>query len=91
MGFRYFFAEIHTYYQKSLENGLLLQQTDIHQFNDILHTSKGSKEYRPTLFDFLAHNALSFYKTSETNITKPAYQFKIDNPELIKDVSIFLK
>ena len=85
------FAEIHTYYQKSLENGLLLQQTDISKFNDILYTSKDSKKYRPTLFDFLAHNALSFYKTSETNITKPAYQFKIDNPELIKDVSIFSK
>ena len=83
------FTEIHTYYQKSLESGLLLQQTDISEFSEILHTAKGSKEYRPTLFDFLAHNALKFYKTSETNITKPAYQFKIDNPKLISDAASF--
>ncbi|WBX71882.1 alpha-2-macroglobulin family protein [Tenacibaculum retecalamus] len=83
------FAEIHSYYQKSLANGLLLQQTDVSEFSDILHIAKGSKEYRPTLFDFLAHNALKFYKTSETNITKPAYQFKIDNPKLISDTGSF--
>ncbi|WBX77492.1 MG2 domain-containing protein [Tenacibaculum ovolyticum] len=85
------FTEIHAYYQKSLENGLLLQQTDINKFNDILYTSKDSEKYRPTLFDFLAHNALSFYKTAETNITKPAYQFKIDTKNLISDASAFSK
>ncbi|MDO6813097.1 alpha-2-macroglobulin family protein [Tenacibaculum soleae] len=83
------FAEIHSYYQKSLANGLLLQQADIYEFSDILHTAKNSKKYRPTLFDFLAHNALKFYKTSETNITKPAYQFKIDSPKLISDAGRF--
>ncbi|CAL2084658.1 Alpha-2-macroglobulin [Tenacibaculum dicentrarchi] len=77
------FAEIHTYYQKSLENKTALQQTDIREFKDILYIVEGSKEYRPSLFDFLAHNALDFYQTSETTITKPNYQFKIDNSELI--------
>ncbi len=85
------FAEIHTHYQKSLENGLLLQQTDIREFSDILYLVEGSKEYRPSLFDFLAHNALDFYKTSETNITKPNYQFKIDNSELINTAKKFTK
>lgn len=83
------FAETHSYYQKSLANGLLLQQADIYEFSDVLHTAKNSKEYRPTLFDFLAHNALKFYKTPETNITKPTYQFKIDNPKLISDAGSF--
>ncbi|WP_027392572.1 alpha-2-macroglobulin family protein [Aquimarina latercula] len=79
------FAEIHLYYQKSLENGLLAQQTDLIRFNDILSESTGSKIYRPTLFDFLSHNALAFYKTSETSITKPAYAFEIDSPDYLKD------
>ncbi|MBA6155612.1 alpha-2-macroglobulin [Tenacibaculum sp. S7007] len=83
------FAEIHKHYQKSLENGLLLQRTNIDKFEEILHTVKGSKKYRPTLFDFLAHNALKFYKTTETNITKPTYQFKIDNPDLISTAKVF--
>ncbi len=85
------FAEIHTYYQKSLENKTALQQTDIREFKDILYIVKGSKEYRPSLFDFLAHNALDFYKTSETTITKPNYQFKIDNSELIGTAKKFTK
>ncbi|MBE7684964.1 alpha-2-macroglobulin [Tenacibaculum piscium] len=85
------FAEIHTYYQKSLENKKDLQQTDIREFKDILYIVQGSKEYRPSLFDFLAHNALDFYKTSETNITKPNYQFKIHNSELINTAKKFTK
>ncbi|MGB0879938.1 MAG: MG2 domain-containing protein, partial [Polaribacter sp.] len=83
------FKEIHTHYQNSLSNSLLLQQTDIYDFATILQIQKGSKIYRPTLFDFLSHNALAFYKTSETNITKPSYQFKIDNPNLLKDARTF--
>ena len=83
------FVEIHQHYQASLQNGLLLQQTNLYDFTDILHLTKDSKKYRPTLFDFLAHNALVFYKTSETNITKPAYQFKIDNPRLLGFAEIF--
>ncbi|GAA0724816.1 alpha-2-macroglobulin family protein [Aquimarina litoralis] len=79
------FAEIHFYYQKSLDNGLLAQQTDLIRFNDILELSGDSKIYRPTLFDFLSHNALAFYKTSETSITKPAYAFEIDSPDYLKD------
>ncbi|MCG8183530.1 alpha-2-macroglobulin family protein [Tenacibaculum piscium] len=85
------FAEIHTHYQKSLENKKNLQQTDIRELKDILYLVEGSKEYRPSLFDFLAHNALDFYKTSETNITKPNYQFKIDNSELIGTAKKFTK
>ncbi|MBE7689667.1 alpha-2-macroglobulin family protein [Tenacibaculum piscium] len=85
------FAEIHTYYQKSLENKTALQQTNIREFKDILYIVQGSKEYRPSLFDFLAHNALDFYKTSETNITKPKYQFKIDNSKLIGTAKKFTK
>ena len=83
------FKEIHTHYQNSLTNSLLLQQTKIYDFAPILDIQKSSKIYRSTLFDFLSHNALAFYKTSETNITKPSYQFKIDNPDLLKDARTF--
>ncbi len=83
------FTEIHLYYQKSLQNGVLAQQTDLTKFNDILSQEIGSKIYRPTLYDFLSHNALNFYKTSETNITKPAYAFEIDSPEYLKESEAF--
>ncbi|MDH7444796.1 alpha-2-macroglobulin family protein [Aquimarina sp. 2201CG14-23] len=83
------FAEIHLYYQKSLENGLLAQQTDLTKFNDILTQAEDSKIYRPTLYDFLSHNALAFYKTSETSITKPSYAFEINNPDYLKSYKLF--
>ncbi|CAA0170549.1 conserved exported hypothetical protein [Tenacibaculum maritimum] len=83
------FQEIHKHYQASLANGLILQQTDVREFSEILHTANTSKIYRPTLFDFLAHNALDFYKTNEINITKPSYQFKIKNTELINEAKLF--
>ncbi len=84
------FAEIHTYYQKSIENGVLAQQTDLSKFDAILNAYEESKIYRPTLYDFLTHNALEFYKTSEINITKPAYAFTIDNPKYLGDHDSFL-
>lgn len=83
------FAEIHLQYQNSLENGLMLQLEPLEKYDAILNLQKDSKIYRPTLFDFINHEALSFYKTTETNITKPAYKFEIDNPEFLSDGETF--
>ena len=71
------FLEIHQYHQKSLENAPHIQDIDLSIFDDILILQHGSKTYRPTLFDFLAHNALEFYKSGETTISRPAYKFEI--------------
>ncbi len=83
------FAETHLYYQKSLKNGVLAQQTNLNKFDQILDTRTDSKKYRPTLYDFLAHNALDFYKTSETNITKPSYAFTINDKKYLQEHTVF--
>ena len=85
------FNEIHVHYQNSLQNGLLLQLESLSNYDDILNLQKGSKIYRPTLFDFLSHNALQFYKTDETHITKPTYKFEIDHPDFLGNTGIFSK
>ena len=85
------FAEIDTYFQASLESAFLLQQEDLATFDVILDHRKDSKKYRPTLFDFLSHNALEFYKTPENSISKPAYAFKIDNPDILAPAVQFEK
>lgn len=85
------FNEIHLHYQASLKNGLLLQQEDLNQYNILINKQKGSKVYRPTLFDFLNHNALAFYTTDETQITKPAYKFEVDNPDFLANADAFSK
>ncbi|WP_346883369.1 MG2 domain-containing protein [uncultured Algibacter sp.] len=83
------FNEIHAHYQNSLQNGLMLQQENLNQYHVLLNEQKDSKIYRPTLFDFLNHNALAFYKTNETHITKPAYKFKINDKTFLADAKTF--
>ena len=83
------FEEIHMHFNASLENEEKLQKVGIRDFADILLIQKESKKYSPTLYDFLANNALVFYKSSETSITKPADQFKVDNPIFLSDVKTF--
>ncbi|WP_040251766.1 alpha-2-macroglobulin family protein [Psychroserpens mesophilus] len=83
------FSEIQTHYQNSLHNGLILQQTQLSDYKDIINEQEGSKTFRPTLFDLLSHNALQFYKTSETAISKPAYKFEIDNTSLLGPTKTF--
>jgi len=83
------FEEIHCHFNSSLENSEKLQQIDLYDLGDILHIQKDSKKFRPTLYDFLAQNALDFYKTSETNLSKPAYQFKLTNKNLLADYKTF--
>jgi len=84
------FNEIHAYYQRSLENGLMLQQEPLNNYKTLIVEVKNSKEFRPTLYDLLSHNALQFYKTDENSITQPAYKFTIDNDALISDSETFI-
>ncbi len=75
------FNEIHVYYQRSLANGILLQQEPLSNYKTLLIEAKNSKNIRPKLFDLLSHNALEFYKTDENSITQPAYKFRMDKSE----------
>jgi len=84
------FEEIHCYYNASLENSKETQQTSIASFSDILDLGKKTHTVHPTLFDFIANNALTFYKTPESSITKPAYEFKLNNPAYLKEATTFL-
>jgi uncharacterized protein YfaS (alpha-2-macroglobulin family) len=84
------FNEIHVNYKRSLENGLILQQEPLGNYKTLLAEAKNSKDYRPSLFDLLSHNAIAFYKTDENSITQPAYKFTIDNAALISDSEAFI-
>ncbi|HET8735192.1 MAG TPA: MG2 domain-containing protein, partial [Pricia sp.] len=77
------FHEIGKHFEASLENKKGLQKMGLDTFKEILDEHPGSKTYRPTLFDVLAHTALQFYKTDENSITRPADKFEIDDPELL--------
>lgn len=77
------FHEISSHFEASLKNKEELQKTGLKEFNEILNNQSCSETYRPSLFDVLAHAALDFYKTEENNITRPAEQFEIADPEIL--------
>ncbi len=83
------FHEIQIHFENSLENPEKLQKTELTDFEALLYSKEGSKTYRPSLFDVLAHNALSFYKTDESGITRPADKFELDNPDYLCDAYSF--
>ncbi len=85
------YTEVHTHYQNSLKNATLLQNTALRPFSELLQNQKDSQKYRPTLFDFLAHNALEFYAQTELNITKPAYKFELNNASFFNVAKDFIK
>ncbi|WP_139958403.1 alpha-2-macroglobulin family protein [Flavicella sediminum] len=71
------FSEIAFHYKKSLENSKLTQNTALQSYKDILDLEENSQKYRPTLFDFLSHNALDFYQINEARISQPKSKFEL--------------
>ncbi len=65
-------------YLASITDAGQLQQIKLDQFDPILETEKGSKIYRPTLYDFLAHRALEYFMNEEPAVIRPAAGFYID-------------
>ena len=78
-------------YKASLENADSLKRTKIDIYDDVLN--KGTQEcraWRPTLYDFLAHRALSFFMSSEPDVSRPSAQFNVNNEDLLKPFSQFV-
>jgi hypothetical protein len=66
-----FHKKISELYLQSLKETRLLQQTKPDPYNAII--IKGNvRHLRPTLYDLLAHEALSYFENDERGITKPA-------------------
>lgn len=68
------FEEIDRQFQASLASRSFLQTTPVATFNGILIPGTVPDSYRPTLYDFVAHEALGFYTSAEQNATDPATQ-----------------
>lgn len=76
-------------YEQSLQNAALLQATPVEKYEAMV--SKGnSRHLRPTLYDLLAHEALDFWQTEESEITTPIDAFEPDYAALAP-VKIFVK
>lgn len=66
-------------YLESLKEEKLLQQTPVDTFEPIL-LQGNTRALRPTLFDLLAHRALDYFSSPETNSIDPGYSYEISEP-----------
>ncbi|MHB9010145.1 MAG: MG2 domain-containing protein, partial [Limisphaerales bacterium] len=71
------FAEIDGHFTAALAAEALLQSTPIAQWDDLLPKGALPDTYRPTLYDFVAHQALEFYQSGEQAGARPQDAFEI--------------
>ncbi len=97
-------TDISTYSLKDLVNATIInhkaalgfadqsKQVKLEVFDEIIvKGSTPTRSWRPTLYDFLAHRALDFFKNSEADVMMAAHQFSLNDKTYLKPYSEFLK
>lgn len=78
------FGEIAKHYSAALAAEDTLKAIPIADYDDLLNKGTLPDTYRPTLFDFLAFEALNFYSAGEQAGARPqdAFEFEANSPAL---------
>ena len=58
------------YYLLSLKEAKILQQTKVDVLDAVLAGDKNNRNYRPTLYDLLAHRAIDVFSNTQINLTQ---------------------
>jgi len=58
------------YYLLSLKEAQILQQTKVDVLDAVLAGDKNNRNYRPTLYDLLAHRAIDVFSNTQINLTQ---------------------
>lgn len=79
------------HYDASVSDEKRLQQYKINSISEIITEEKKStvKGYRSTLYDFLMHRALDFYKNNEANLNVVIEAFVIENKDFYLPTKTF--
>lgn len=72
------FLEIDKNYDLAMQDAKSLQSVPIADYDDLLPKGSSPDSYRPTLFDFVAFEAIEFYSLGEQAGTKAEDSFEID-------------
>ena len=72
------FDEIGKHFEAALESKEQLLDTPIEEYGELLDMGTAPAEYRPTLYDFLAFEALSFYSSGEQAGATPEDAFVLE-------------
>jgi len=79
------FSEIDKQFQKALSAEAIVKATPISAWDDLLPKGTMPDAYRPTLYDFIAHEALEFYTSGEQAAAKPQDDFELSAGSPILD------
>lgn len=75
---------------QSIAEEKLLQQTKLNSYEALI--IKGNvRHLRPSLYDLLAHRAISYFENDERDIKKPAYAFEINQASAFDPAAGFVK
>lgn len=85
------FSKTLQHYHLSLQDIGKLKQTPVNIYDEVLIIQKDARKLRPTLFDFLAHRAVDFYKNEEGGLIKPAYKFEVRDASYFSPYATFAK
>ncbi len=78
-------------FRQSLKDPRLLRSIDLKEYDVLLEKGSKSKIYRPSLYDFLAHEAIDFFMQEETYLTRPVDFFNLNNISYFSDSEDFSK
>lgn len=79
------FTEIDKRFSEALSAEKILKATPVSDFNDVLEKGTLPDSYRPTLYDFIANEALQFYMSGEQAGAKPQDAFEVSSESPIFD------
>src|SRR2546423_1061167 len=81
------FAEIDKRFQTALAADKILKSTPIKAWDDLLEKGTMPDAYRPTLYDFIACEALAFYTSGEQAGAKPEDNFELTLDEIAPGIA----
>ena len=85
-------AEIDRHFTAALAGEQILKATPVSTYDELLPAGNVPDSYRPTLYDFLAHEALEFYQTGEQGAVKAEDAFELDaNSPIFADAVEFIR
>ncbi|NSW45401.1 MAG: hypothetical protein HPY79_06275 [Bacteroidales bacterium] len=79
------------HYLKSLEEKEKLQKTPLKNFQEILTYGENSENLRPTLYDFLAFRAVTFFTNKELTLSRPIDAFELDDSTYFTNAQSFIQ
>lgn len=84
-----FYNKTYAHYNASLAEKEKSKYYSITNIAEIIEKGKNTSKLRPSLYDFLAHRAIDYFKQEENELTKPAYSFEISDEKAFAVASTF--